>query len=59
MKIHSMKRLIAYVSGSVQKSGYRSKVITIAKRFEIKGHIENLADGRVLIVNGVAKSAQS
>ncbi|MDD2755842.1 MAG: acylphosphatase, partial [Methanothrix sp.] len=45
-----MKRLIAYVSGSVQKSGYRSKVIDIAKRFEIKGHIENLADGRVLII---------
>ena len=50
MKIHLMKRLIAYVSGRVQKSGYRSRVITIAKRFEIKGHIENLADGRVLII---------
>jgi acylphosphatase len=50
MKIHLMKRLIAYVSGSVQKSGYRSKVIALAKRFEIKGHIENLADGRVLII---------
>jgi acylphosphatase len=45
-----MKRLIAYVSGNVQKVGYRAKVIDIARAFGIKGTIENLSDGRVKII---------
>ena len=45
-----MERLTAYVSGMVQKSGYRSKVITIAKAFGIKGSIQNLSDGRVKVI---------
>ena len=45
-----MKRLIAYVSGNVQQVGYRSKVIDIARAFGLKGMIENLKDGRALII---------
>ncbi len=45
-----MKRLIAYVSGTVQKVGYRGRVIDIANAFGLKGMVENLKDGRVLII---------
>ena len=45
-----MKRLIAYVSGRVQKVGYRARVIEMARAFGIKGTIENLSDGRVRII---------
>ena len=44
-----MKRLVIHVSGKVQKAGYRSKVITIAKVFGIKGHVQNRPDGRVKV----------
>jgi acylphosphatase len=44
-----MKRLTAYVSGSVQKVGYRGRVVQIANALGLKGLIENLADGRVRI----------
>lgn len=45
-----MQRLTAIVSGRVQKSGYRGKVVTIAKVLEINGYVKNLADGRVKVV---------
>jgi acylphosphatase len=45
-----MKRLTAYVSGSVQKVGYRARVVHIANALGLKGLIENLADGRVRII---------
>jgi acylphosphatase len=45
-----MKRLVAYVSGKVQKAGYRSKVITIARESGIKGSVQNLPDGRVKVI---------
>ena len=45
-----MKRLIAYASGDVQKVGYRGRVIDIASAFGLKGMVENLKDGRVLII---------
>ncbi len=45
-----MKRLIAYISGNVQQVGYRAKVIDTARAFGLKGMIENLKDGRVLII---------
>ena len=45
-----MTRLIAYVSGRVQQAGYRSKVVTIAKAFGVKGSIQNLPDGRVKVI---------
>ena len=45
-----MNRLTAYVSGKVQKVGYRKRVIDIARAFGLKGMIENLDDGRVKII---------
>ena len=45
-----MKRLVAYVSGRVQKVGYRRRVVDMAKAFGLKGWVENLEDGRVKIV---------
>ncbi|MGV8175203.1 MAG: acylphosphatase, partial [Methanothrix sp.] len=48
--IKRMKRLAAYVSGSVQKTGYRARVIDFATMLGLKGVVENLDDGRVKIV---------
>jgi acylphosphatase len=45
-----MQRLTAYISGHVQKSGYRAKVIDIAKSLGIRGYVKNLADGRVKVI---------
>lgn len=45
-----MRKLIAHVSGKVQMAGYRSKVVTIAKAFDLKGYVRNLPDGRVKIL---------
>jgi len=45
-----MNRLTAYVSGNVQKVGYRKRVIDIAGAFGLRGMIENLDDGRVKII---------
>src|SRR5512137_1563272 len=45
-----MKRLTAYVSGSVQKTGYRAKVADFARMLKLTGTVENLDDGRVKII---------
>ncbi len=45
-----MLKLTAYVSGKVQMAGYRSKVVTIARAFGLKGYVRNLSDGSVKIV---------
>jgi len=45
-----MQRLTAYVSGKVQKTGYRARVVTIAQYFKLKGYVQNLEDGRVKVV---------
>jgi acylphosphatase len=45
-----MKRLTAYVSGQIQKVGYRKRVIDIARALGLNGMIENLNDGRVKII---------
>ena len=44
-----MRKLVAHVSGKVQMAGYRSKVVIIAKAFDLKGYVRNLPDGRVKI----------
>ena len=44
------KRLTAYVSGTVQKVGYRARVMDFAKMLGLRGTVENLDDGRVKIV---------
>ena len=45
-----MQRLTAYVSGKVRKTGYRARVLTIARDFGLKGYVQNLDDGRVKVV---------
>lgn len=45
-----MKRLIALISGKVQRAGYRVKIVTIAKAFGLRGYVQNLSDGRVKVV---------
>jgi len=45
-----MQRLTAYVSGKVQKTSYRARVLTIARDFGLKGYVQNLDDGRVKVV---------
>lgn len=45
-----MKSAILYISGNVQRVGYRKKAIYIAKKFDIKGIVSNQPDGRVKII---------
>jgi acylphosphatase len=45
-----MFKLIAHVSGKVQMAGYRSRVVIIAKAFDLRGYVRNLPNGRVKIV---------
>lgn len=48
--IKVMLRLTAYVSGKVQKTGFRARVLSIARDFKLKGYVQNLEDGRVKVV---------
>jgi len=48
--MYSMKRLTAFVSGKVQRVGYRARVIQLANGLGLGGIIENLSDGRVRII---------
>jgi acylphosphatase len=45
-----MKKVTLYISGSVQRAGYRTKAISLAKLYTINGIVSNLPDGRVKIV---------
>jgi acylphosphatase len=45
-----MQRLTAYICGKVQKTGYRARVLAIARDFGLKGYVQNLDDGRVKVV---------
>ncbi len=45
-----MKRVTAYITGNVQRAGYRVKVIDIANAFSLKGNVQNLEDGRVKVI---------
>jgi acylphosphatase/uncharacterized protein YoxC len=46
----AMQRLTAYVSGTVQKTGYRAQVLIMARALGLSGYAQNLSDGRVKIV---------
>jgi acylphosphatase len=50
LRMDVMQRLTAYVSGKVQKTGYRARVVTIAQNLRLKGYVQNLEDGRVKVV---------
>ena len=45
-----MERSVILVSGRVQKVGYRSKVMALAREMGIIGWVGNLPDGRVKVV---------
>jgi acylphosphatase len=45
-----MKRLTAYVSGRVQRTGYRARITEIARARGVLGYVQNLRDGTVKIV---------
>jgi len=45
-----MERLTAIIHGKIQGVGYRSRVVTIAKAFGLKGCIQNLPDGSVKVI---------
>ena len=44
-----VKRITAILSGRIQDVEYRTMVVRIAKKFGLKGNIQNLEDGRVRI----------
>ena len=46
----SMRRLTAFVSGTIQKTGYRAKVVNLANFLGLVGFVQNLPDGRVKVV---------
>ncbi len=45
-----MIRLTAYVSGRVQRAGYRAKVVSLAKEMGLVGFVQNRPDGQVLVI---------
>jgi acylphosphatase len=45
-----MQRLNAYISGKVQKTGYRARVVTIAQNLRLNGYVQNLENGLVKVV---------
>jgi acylphosphatase len=47
---NSMKRLRAFVSGTVQMTGFRAKVVNLANFLGLVGFVQNLPDGRVKVV---------
>lgn len=45
-----MIRLTAYVSGRIQRAGYRAKVVSLAKEMGLVGFVQNRPDGQVLVI---------
>lgn len=45
-----MIRLTAYISGRVQRVGYRAKVVSLAKEMGEVGIVQNQPDGSVLVI---------
>jgi acylphosphatase/uncharacterized coiled-coil DUF342 family protein len=45
-----MRRLTALITGTVQKTGYRAKVVYLANFLGLMGFVQNLPDGRVKVV---------
>ncbi len=52
-----MFRLTAYISGRVQKVGYRARVVALAEDMGLTGFVQNYPDGRVEVVAEGEKSA--
>lgn len=54
-----MIRLTAYVSGRVQRVGYRAKVVSLANEMGLVGIIQNRPDGSVLVIAEGKKKDES
>ena len=48
--LFDMMRLTAYLSGRVQRVGYRAKLVTLARNLGLVGFVQNRPDGRVLVI---------
>lgn len=48
--IHSPQRRSVHFSGQVQGVGFRYTTTTIAQGYAVQGFVQNLTDGRVLLV---------
>ena len=44
------ERYVVYYSGRVQGVGFRYAVCRVATRFDVKGFVRNLGDGRVQVI---------
>jgi len=49
-KSFKMMRLTARVSGRIQMTGYRARVVSLARGLGLAGFVQNLPDGRVEVV---------
>ena len=45
-----MMRLTAYISGRVQRVGFRAKAVALATKMGLVGMVQNRPDGRVLVI---------
>ncbi len=45
-----MLRLTAFISGMVQNTGYRARVVILANAFGLQGYVQNLPSGKVKVV---------
>ena len=45
-----MLRLTAFISGMVQKTGYRARIVILANAFGLQGYVQNLPSGKVKVV---------
>ncbi len=45
-----MIRAILHISGNVQHANYRSKVVSLAKKYNVTGNVQNLSNGNVKII---------
>jgi len=52
-----MLRLTAYISGRVQRVGYRAKIVSLAHSLGLVGLVQNRPDGQVLVIAEGEKEA--
>jgi acylphosphatase len=50
LQLLTIMRLTAYISGKVQRVGYRATVVSLAKDMGLVGFIQNRPDSRVLVI---------
>jgi acylphosphatase len=56
----TLQRREVYFSGRVQGVGFRYTVRGIAQRYDVQGFVQNLSDGRVLlVVEGASRSLEA